>query len=74
MGSFPETYNDLLIRAKFSLVVLNNLRYSMFHDCIPTIVNFADHNFDYTQLFKAKDIFICMLLNLLLYFHILLDF
>ena len=46
----------------------------MFHDCITTIVNFADHNFDYTQLFKAKDIFICMLLNLLLNFYILLDF
>ena len=46
----------------------------MFHDCITTIVNFADHNFDYTQLFKAKDIFICMLLNLLLYFYILLYF
>ena len=46
----------------------------MFHDCITTIVNFADHNFDYTQLVKEKDIFICMLLNLLLYFYILLDF
>ena len=61
MGSFPEMYNDLLIKAKFSLVVLNNLRYGMFHDCITTIMNFADHNFDYTQIFKAKDTFICVI-------------
>ena len=62
MGSFPEMYNDLLIKAKFSLVVLNNyFRYGMFHDCITTIMNFADHNFDYTQLFKAKDTFICVI-------------
>lgn len=40
----------------------------MFPDCITTIVNFANHNFDYTKVVYPDDIFICVLLNLLLFF------